>query len=101
MCFRISTRKFMSRSSIVLVATAMAMANGAALAAQPVSLLLPVTYDFDTSVQCGILEGIAETLAQDSVGWTGTETDAAFETAAAVRALAKAQAAESAASVAN
>ena len=50
---------------------------------------------------CGILEGITETLSQDIVGWTGTETDAAFDADVATRALAKAQAAEPAASTAN
>lgn len=50
---------------------------------------------------CGILEGLAETLAGDIVGWTGTETDAAFDADVAARALAKAQATEPAASAAN
>lgn len=50
---------------------------------------------------CGILEGISETLAQDIVGWTGTETDAGFEADAAQRALARARAAEDAASDAH
>ncbi|MFL6698323.1 MAG: hypothetical protein ACJ8GJ_14265 [Vitreoscilla sp.] len=50
---------------------------------------------------CGILEGISETLAKDIVGWTGTETDAAFDADVAARALAKAQASEAPASAAN
>ena len=40
---------------------------------------------------CGILEGIAETLATDIVGWSGTQTDAAFDTDAATRSAAAAQ----------
>lgn len=50
---------------------------------------------------CGILEGISETLAKDVVDWTGIETDTAFEADAAARALAKAQAADAAASAAK
>lgn len=49
---------------------------------------------------CGILEGIAETLATDIVGWTGTQTDAAFDTDAATRAAAAAQDAAQAAQAA-
>jgi len=47
---------------------------------------------------CAILEGISETLAKDIVDWTGTETNAAFDTDVAQNALAKAQAAADAAS---
>lgn len=49
---------------------------------------------------CGILEGIAETLATDIVGWSGTQTDAAFDTDAATRAAAVAQDAAQAAQAA-
>ncbi len=46
---------------------------------------------------CGILEGIAGTLATDIVGWSGTQTDAAFDTDVATRAAAAAQEAAQAA----
>jgi hypothetical protein len=47
---------------------------------------------------CAILEGISETLAQDIVDWSGTQTDARFDADAAARASAKAQAPAEAAS---
>ena len=47
---------------------------------------------------CAILEGISETLAKDVVDWAGIETNAAFDADLAQRALAKARAAEPAAS---
>ncbi len=47
---------------------------------------------------CAILEGISETLAKDIVDWSGTQTNAAFDNDLAQHALAKAQAAEQAAS---
>ena len=177
----------------VLIATALAASGAARAAGEPVSLLLPVTYEFDTSVlhktketckledkltgsigaefqkragrpgttasrdgvvlrvvilgtggiggggwtgsksltvrteelrngqlvrsrgftrksrggfagpfegTCGILEGIAETLATDIVDWSGTQTDAAFDTDVATRAAAAAQDAAQAAQAA-
>lgn len=137
-------------SCTLLLAAALA-ASGVARAAQPISLLTPVTYEYETSVldkttesckledklasgiggeiqkragrpgttastagvvvrvvitgsggfagpfegTCGILDGITETLATDIVGWTGTQTDAAFDTDVQARAAAAAQPAAS------